>query len=333
MRVLIADDDPVSRRMLQAFLEKWSYEVVVAANGTHAWELFGCEDAPQLAILDWMMPGMTGVEVCQLVRARPGRPYVYILLLTARGLKADLLEGMDLGADDYLSKPFDPKELKARLHVGGRIVKLQDELISAREALRFQATHDPLTGACNRGEIFVTLRRELARSEREDTSVGVILLDLDHFKRINDTLGHLAGDAVLQEAVKRINACVRPYDVIGRYGGEEFLIVAPATDAMGTLGEAERIRACVAEKAFETAAGSIAVTASLGVCATDQSTQTKGEKLIDPQALLAASDAALYRAKEQGRNRVELTSPSDLAVTIAAELEAATNVLQQEHQR
>jgi two-component system cell cycle response regulator len=333
MKVLIADDDPVSRRMLQAFLEKWSYKVVVAENGAHAWELFGREDAPRLAILDWMMPGMTGVEVCQQVRARPGRPYVYILLLTARGLKEDLLEGMNAGADDYLSKPFDPKELKARLQVGGRIVELQDELIAAREALRFQATHDPLTGACNRAEILVALRRELARNQREGGSVGVILLDLDHFKRINDTWGHLAGDAVLQEAVKRINACVRPYDVIGRYGGEEFLIVVPATDAMGALGEAERIRACLAEKAFETPGGSIAVTASFGVCAAGQSSYAKDKKLIDPKILLAASDAALYRAKEQGRNRVEIAAPSDLAAAITPELAAAPNELQQEHQK
>lgn len=331
MRVLIADDDPVSRRMLQAFLEKWSYKVVVAENGSHAWELFGNEDAPRLAILDWMMPGMTGVEVCQQVRARPGCPYVYILLLTARGQKEDLLEGMNAGADDYLSKPFDPKELKARLHVGGRIVELQDELIAAREALRFQATHDALTGACNRAEVIETLRRELARRHREGGSVGVILLDLDHFKRINDTLGHLAGDAVLQETVKRMSACVRPYDAIGRYGGEEFLIVAPSTDAMGALGEAERIRACLEQRIFESSAGSIAVTASFGVAAADQLPAGKGPGPVDPKILLAASDAALYRAKEQGRNRVEIASPADFAASKTPE--PATVGLQEENQK
>jgi two-component system cell cycle response regulator len=312
MRILIAEDDAVSRRVLQAFLQKWGFEVVAATDGEAAWHILEQEDAPRLAVLDWMMPGLAGIEVCRRVRARLERPYVYMLLLTARGQKEDLLEGMKFGADDYISKPFDPKELQARLHVGQRIVQLQDELITAREALRFQATHDFLTGARNRAEILETLRRELARSRREGSAVGVILLDLDHFKRVNDTWGHLAGDAVLQEAVKRLNSCVREYDAIGRYGGEEFLIVTPATDSMGALGQAERIRACIEATPFETPAGRISVTASLGVAATDLLLVAKDQASVNPQVLLAAADSALYRAKDQGRNRADVATTSEI---------------------
>jgi len=161
--------------------------------------------------------------------------------------------------------------------------------------------------------------------------VGVILLDLDYFKRINDQLGHLAGDAVLQEAVKRMNACVRPYDVIGRYGGEEFLIVVPSTDAMGALGEAERVRVCLEQKIFETSAGSIAITASFGVAAADQILPAKYLGPIDPKILLAASDAALYRAKRHGRNRVEIATAADFAGTKVSE--PSRHELQEENQK
>lgn len=305
-RILVAEDDLVSRRLLERFLVKWGFEVVLASNGSDAWQVLQKEDTPRLAVLDWMMPELEGTEVCQMVRKLADRPYVYILLLSARSQKQDVLEGLKAGADDYLTKPFDMEELQARLYVGKRIIELQDNLIAARETLRFQATHDALTHLANRGEIFEVLRREMARHRREKNSLGIALADLDHFKSINDTYGHAAGDAVLQEAARRMTASVRVYDTVGRYGGEEFLIIVPSSDESGTAALAERIRAAISSRPMEAGTTLADVTVSLGVAS------SAGQHPMDAEALLRAADAALYRAKERGRNRVELATPADL---------------------
>jgi len=296
--VLIAEDDPVSRHLLEAFLVKWGYEVVAVTDGTAAEHELWSDDAPRLAILDWMMPGTNGVDICREVRRRAAEPYIYILLVTAKGQKEDVLRGLEAGADDYLTKPYDPSELRARLHTGGRMVELHAQLITAREQLRVEATHDPLTGLWNRSAVLEFLQKELARSEREKSSVAVILADVDKFKNINDTSGHLGGDAVLREVAGRLRASVRPYDGIGRYGGEEFLVVAPGCDAAGALKLAERLRASVGDTPVATFEGIFAVTLSLGV-GTNRETCRADD-------LVRAADAALYRAKEAGRNRVEV---------------------------
>ena len=294
-KILVADDDPVSRRMLESFLTKWNYDVTVVPDGTSALQVLDREDAPRLAVLDWMMPGMEGVQICQLIRARADRPYVYVLLLTARGEKQDLLKGLALGADDYLTKPFDSQELQARLHVGTRILELQDKLVS-------QARHDSLTGFLNRKAIFDTLQREVIRSLRNGNPLALIIADLDHFKAVNDTHGHPAGDAVLQEAARRILASTRTYDSVGRYGGEEFLIVAPGCGVTEAALLAERLRKGVAENAFNASGCAIAVTMSLGVA--DASSAQNAEEL------LRLADEALYKAKAGGRNRVEISGGS-----------------------
>lgn len=306
-RVLIAEDDPVSCHLLKSFLQKWDYDVVVVTDGTAALRILEGEDTPRLAVLDWMMPGMEGPQICKRVRERKNRPYVYVLLLTARSEKQDLLQGLQLGADDYLTKPFDSDELRARLLVGERILSLQDDLISAREQLLFRATHDLLTGIFNRGSVMDALRSELSRHGREGRPFGVILVDIDHFKNVNDTYGHLCGDEVLQTVARRMKECVRPYDTVGRYGGEEFLIIAAAADAAGTMALAERIRAVVGSKPVATQAGDVPVTVSLGVAI------TSGAPGVDPQALLRRADEALYRAKDQGRNRSELAESPEPA--------------------
>lgn len=308
-RILIAEDDPVSLRVLQAFLAKWKYEVVAVTDGLEALRILQSDDAPSLAILDWMMPGMEGPEVCRRVRQLHGRPYVYILLLTARNLKGDLLRGLAFGADDYLTKPFDAMELRARLHVGLRILDLQHNLIAAREELRFKATYDTLTELCNRGVILEALGREYARRAREGGSFGIILADLDHFKLVNDSYGHLAGDEVLRQTARRMRSCVRPYDIIGRYGGEEFLIVVPASDRDSTGALAERIRSVVAAGPFHFDDREIPATISMGVVICDD------ENAPELQSLLRLADEALYRAKHAGRNRVE-SSSSELLPSI-----------------
>jgi diguanylate cyclase (GGDEF)-like protein len=304
-RVLIADDDPLSRRMLEAFLTKSGYRVVTAVDGVDALRILSAEDCPPLAILDWMMPGLEGPQVCERVRALPERPYVYILLLTARNDKQDLLNGFQSGADDYLTKPFDAQELRARLHVGQRILKLQDSLIAAREEMRFHATHDLLTGIDNRSVAIDAMNRESSRQARGGGSFGVVLLDLDHFKNVNDTLGHLAGDEVLKEASRRMKLAIRPYDTVGRYGGEEFLVVVPSSDGEGALALAERIREAIQAAPVTTQAGDVRVTASCGVAASTESNR------LDSHTLLRLADEALYRAKERGRNRSEPAAYDD----------------------
>jgi diguanylate cyclase (GGDEF)-like protein len=305
-RILIAEDDPVSRRVLEVFLAKRGYDVAIATNGLDALEILQTQDTRRLAVLDWMMPEMEGIQVCQRVREQADKPYVYIVLLTARSQKEDMLEGLKSGADDYLTKPFDPQELHARLLVGQRILDLQDNLIRAREELRFRATHDALTGVSNRGAILDTLRREQSRQMREGGSFGIVMVDLDHFKKINDMYGHMCGDVVLQEASKRMRASVRPYDTIGRYGGEEFLIVVPSSDGLGTMGLAERIRKTIESTPVTTHWGDVPITASLGIAASESANP------LNPDTILRLADEALYRAKEQGRNRSELATRANL---------------------
>lgn len=298
MRILLAEDDAVSCLLLEETLQHWGYEITVATNGLAAWRELQAPDAPRLAILDWMMPRMDGLEICRELRKLTDRPYTYVLLLTAKGTKQDMVQGLESGADDYLTKPVDPAELKARLGAGQRILDLQDKLLAAQEALRHLATRDPLTSLWNHGAIMEILERELARGQREGSPVGVIMGDLDHFKRINDTHGHMVGDAVLREAAQRMREVLRSYDMIGRYGGEEFLIVLPACDAATTTALAERIRESIAQMIIDPSDQALPVTISFGTTASDQ------VQAVDAGRLLRTADAALYRAKHAGRNRV-----------------------------
>jgi diguanylate cyclase (GGDEF)-like protein len=305
MKILIADDEQVSRLMLQRLLTKWGYEVVSAEDGINAWEQLNRPDAPRIALLDWMMPGRNGVDVCREIRAHRPDPYTYILLLTAKDAKESVVEGLESGADDYLTKPFHPQELKARLRVGIRLLELEDTLVQAREAMRFKATHDALTGVWNRGTILETLDREISRSRREGASLGVLIGDLDHFKSVNDSCGHLTGDEVLRETTARIQACVRPYDAVGRFGGEEFLILLPGCDATATADKAEQLRAAIGQQPIETLTGPLRITMSFGAIATaNWPDETANHVLL-------MVDAALYRAKEEGRNRVAMAGAAE----------------------
>src|SRR5579872_4421870 len=300
MRILIADDSVVSRHLLDATLRGWGYEVVVACDGNEAWRILEADNAPKIAILDWMMPGLTGPGVCRKVRAnaKDKDMYTYILLLSSKSQREDLIEGMESGADDYLTKPFDQHELKVRLRPGVRILELQGELISAREELRDQATKDFLTRIWNRSSILDILSRELQRGMRESRPVGVILADLDHFKSVNDTYGHFAGDAVLREFVRRMSGSIRPYDAIGRYGGEEFLVVLPGCDSSVTEKQAERMRETLATEPMWFNEESQLVTCSFGA------TAWLPGSVPSEEGLIRVADDALYVAKRQGRNRV-----------------------------
>jgi two-component system cell cycle response regulator len=315
MKILIAEDDAVTRRRLESNLLNWDYEVLVAKDGDEAWRALQGEDAPRLAILDWMMPGMDGIKVCEEARKLKGEPYIYILILTAKGRKVDIIQGLDAGADDYLIKPYDAHELKARLRAGRRILALQEALLSARDALRFQATLDPLTGLWNRNAILATLKRELLRAERQGSALAIFMADFDGFNQVNETYGYLAGDSVLREAADRIRSVSRLYDAVGRYGGEEFIIIAPGCEISEAVTQAERIRASISDKAVDQSEGMIYLTLSVGAVAIDRE-----HAITDPNLLIRASVTALSRAKELGANRVELARAEDVQGLASAKL-------------
>ncbi len=298
MKIMVADDDPVTRHLLQTSLERWQHEVILATDGIRAMEILFGPESPQIALLDWMMPGIDGVEICRELRKRNTGPYVYTLLLTARTTKDDVLKGLEAGADDYLIKPFDLLELQARLRTGKRIIDLQGQLIAAREAMRDQATHDPLTGSWNRRALVEIIKREIERARREKSSFALLMLDLDHFKQINDTMGHQAGDQVLQEVTRRVQAVIRPYDSVGRYGGEEFLVLVSGYDCQSALGLGERVRLSICTVPFAIHTHPIALTISIGIACIGADP--------DLENLIRRADEALYNAKSEGRNCCKL---------------------------
>jgi len=316
--VLIAEDDPIFRRVLQSWLQKWNYSVTALENGLDAWQLLQQDDCPPMAILDWVMPGLDGIDVCRRIRSHQQGAYKYVLLLTSKESKEDVVAGLEAGADDYLTKPFDVNELRARVRAGKRILELQGALVKAHTELQFEAAHDHLTGLWNRGAIMDLLQRETQRTVRIGEPLGVIMADLDHFKRINDSYGHPIGDAVLREVAHRLLASVRNYDYVGRYGGEEFLIVLTACAPSDLVATAERMRAFVSEKPVDTDVGPIPVTISIGLAAQHLS----GLELPKGEELVRAADSALYTAKANGRNRVEC-APESIAPS-----PARTSVLQ-----
>jgi diguanylate cyclase (GGDEF)-like protein len=270
--------------------------LIVAENGTKAWEMLRGLDPPSLALLDWVLPGIDGLELCRRIRMLGANgTYIYTVMLTAKDRKQNLLTAMEAGADDYLAKPVDPSELKARILVGKRIVDLQ-------QSLQFAATHDFLTGLLNRAEILASLERELSRSGRDDKPAGVILADLDHFKEINDALGHAAGDEVLKEVALRLKSDLRIYDLAGRYGGEEFLLVLPSCDLCTATRRADEIRRLVTGKPIATPSRTVPITISMGVAATNSNSD------LTAGTVLQHADAALYRAKRAGRNCVQAFS-------------------------
>jgi two-component system, cell cycle response regulator len=312
MKILIADDEAISRRLLEKTLKREGYEVIAVDNGRQALQQLSLPDAPRLALLDWMMPEMDGPSVCQAIRQRHDQPYVHIVLLTSRGSKQDVVAGLEAGADDYLTKPWDSAELNARLRVGQRILQLEDRLVEARETMRFKATHDPLTSLFNRGVIVDLLARELTRTRREQGCTVVMLADLDHFKEINDSYGHIVGDEVLREIARRLLSSARSYDFVGRYGGEEFLIVLNNCDSSQAVTRAEEVRSGISNRPIQTARGPLSVTMSLGVLATRECDRDLVEQI------LSETDQALYRAKADGRNCVRLATRSTLCALPAA---------------
>jgi diguanylate cyclase (GGDEF)-like protein len=302
VKALVADDDTASRILLQKVLTKWGYEVVTASSGEEAWRILTGEDPPDLAVIDWMMPELDGVEVCRRIRALELSSPPYIMLLTSRGDKQDVATGLESGASDYVQKPYDHDELRARLLVGRRFAELNRKLLETQSELRRQALTDPLTHIMNRRAILARLNEEMARAPRQGLPLSIGVLDIDHFKSINDRFGHAGGDGVLQIVVDRALKALRPYDAIGRIGGEEFLIVMPGVGSRDTEIVLERLRRAIGETPMVAQGGEVVVTVSIGGA-------VSGGETIDE--FLNNADDALYRAKDQGRDRVVMYKPRD----------------------
>lgn len=298
MRVLVADDDLVSRLMLQAAVEGLGHECLVARDGTRAWALY-VEHGPDVLITDQMMPGVDGLELCRRIRDHQGSSYTYIVLATSLAGRADVLAGMEAGADDYLTKPLDPFDLETRLVAARRVTALHAELDRYRRDLAHLACTDPLTQLRNRLSLDGDLAAIHARSQRHGRPYAVAMCDVDHFKSYNDTLGHQAGDQALHAVAAALTAQLRQGDVVYRYGGEEFLVIMPDQDLAAGTTAAERLRRAVEDLGLAHPASPTAgvVTVSIGVAASTGVGQAGVE-------LLKASDDALYRAKSAGRNRV-----------------------------
>jgi two-component system, cell cycle response regulator len=316
LKILVADDEALSRRLLEKTLERAGYEVIAVENGRQALGELCKLEGPRLALLDWVMPEIDGPGVCRAIRSRSEQKYVYMVLLTSKGTKEETVLGLESGADDYLTKPFNAEELRARLRVGERVLLLEDRLVEARENMRFRATHDQLTSLLNRGALMELLTRELVRSRREQKSTAILLGDVDHFKRVNDTMGHTIGDEVLVEIASRLLDAVRSYDFVGRYGGEEFLVVLNSCDPNYAPGRAEEIRKSISNRQMLTARGPLSLSMSFGVLLSSD----WGPKSVEE--LLHEVDNALYRAKAAGRDCMRIAKPP-------AEVEESSSVLPQ----
>jgi len=299
LRVLVAEDENLSRRLLVNVLESWGYSVVVACNGDEAWDQLCAPDPPPLVLLDWMMPGIDGLEICRRLRADAARPYGYVIMLTAQDSTADLVQALDAGADDFIAKPFRREELRVRLRAGQRIVTLQQEL-------HHRGSYDQLTGLLNRRTFIESLQRVTTRAALSHAELGLAVLDVDHFKRINDVHGHQAGDTVLSEVATRLLAAIRPTDLACRYGGEEFVVAMPGCSVKAAAQIGERLRSAIADVPFALPHTSLHLTISIGIFVAALAERPSYENL------LSAADRALYRAKANGRNRVEIADPFEV---------------------
>jgi len=300
--ILIAEDNPSSRKVLEKILQKAGYEVTSVENGRKALEAFKDAFFP-IVLTDWMMPEMDGLKLCRAIRENTSRGYVFIILLTAKDSKDDIVSGLEAGADDYLIKPPNYAELIARIKTGIRILNLERSLKKANEEIRILSITDPLTGIYNRGYLNQRLPQEIQRARRYRAPLSLILCDIDHFKKVNDTYGHQIGDQVLKEFVQCIKESIRNnVDWAARYGGEEFIIVLPETDLIGACFVAERLRHVISRRVIKVKDQAIHITASFGVSAIDSTTP---DDKISSEALINEADKFLYQAKQEGRNRVK----------------------------
>ncbi|MGB9068978.1 MAG: diguanylate cyclase [Candidatus Acidiferrales bacterium] len=297
--VLVADDSPVYRKLVEQTLADEDCVAVFAKSGNQAIEIFE-HGQPDLVITDWNMPDLTGIELCRRIRASASTRYTYVIILTGKAEKENVVQGLSAGADDYLAKPFDRDEFLARVGVGRRLIDLHRQIEAKNRLLEELALTDSLTGVPNRRAIEAWSSRQLSGAARHGFSLWMVLIDLDHFKRINDSYGHEAGDAVLKKFAEILRSHTRLSDISGRIGGEEFLFVLTHADRDGTMMVVDRIRQQLAAEKFVFDGATVQVTASFGISG------FSGKSAPEFEELLAQADDALYRAKDNGRNRIEL---------------------------
>jgi len=300
LEILLVEDSQTQALKLKLMLENHGYQVNTATNGQEGMHML-MNQPVSTVITDWMMPEMDGRELCQAIRQHDFENYVYILLLTAKDAKDDIIEGLEAGADDYLIKPVDDAELIARLTTANRIISLESSLKQRNKEIALLSITDPLTKIFNRGYLNDNLPKALKRAERYQLPLSILLVDIDHFKGVNDRYGHLAGDRVLKTFVDDINQALRrDLDWIARYGGEEFIIVLPETGHSGALAAAEKFRHIVESGRTATKQGPIQITASFGIATVSN---TADIDRISMDTLINTADRSLYKAKQAGRNR------------------------------
>jgi two-component system cell cycle response regulator len=296
-RVLVAEDDATTREYLSTLLEMHGFDVLLADDG-HQAVARAREGHVDLALVDVMMPGMDGLDCCRLLKGLFPDSFLPIVLLTARSDTDSRVAGLRIGADDYVSKPFDDRELIARIGNLVRLKRMHDEISEAKDRLARLAVRDDLTELYNYRYLQTRLTEEYKRAERYREALSCVMVDVDHFKLINDRHGHDVGDRTLREISARLRDSVREVDVVARYGGEEFLLLLPSTNFSGALSVAERVWRSIGSKAFQLGDGEGRVTASLGVAVyPSRDIKSKDE-------LLKAADRALYQAKHEGRDRI-----------------------------
>lgn len=299
LHALVADDDKASASLLTSLLSSWGIPTAVAYDGVEALEVMMQAVPPSLLILDWEMPGYSGIELCEKIRQLDTSNPPYIIICTARDSAEHVAQGLNLGANDYIAKPFDTQVLKARVEVGRRTLKLQSRLMEAMARLDHLASYDELTGLFNRRALFERVREDFARAKRTQTRLCFAVCDIDWFKEINDKFGHPAGDEILRQLGELFQHQLRPYDRVGRVGGEEFLLLFQVKDEQNAYQVLERIRECVAQHHFEYEGRTIPVTLSLG--ATFVSPREDSPRV---ESYFSHADKALYQAKAKGRNTV-----------------------------
>ncbi|WP_320039995.1 diguanylate cyclase [uncultured Desulfobacter sp.] len=298
MKILIAEDDPIFKAILENNLKKWGYQVTSTSDGRQAWDIISKPGCPNLVISDWMMPEMDGLQLCRNMRAQAAPRYIYFILLTAKGEQQDILQGLEAGVDDYLTKPIDYMELKYRIHIGERIIRLEEKVLEL-------ARKDSLTDTLNRRAFMEKLDEELERAARNKVPLSLLMTDIDHFKQVNDQYGHIAGDRVLKQFVAQMAKIIRPYDFIGRYGGEEFILCLPDCSISQGRDIAERMRSKIETTAMHISQSRppIHITSSFGVSSFTSTNEQTAESLIKN------ADDALYSAKNKGRNCVRMAQP------------------------
>ncbi len=296
-RILVVDDHEDNVELLRARLEARGYRVEAAADGQQALDRVFAEP-PDLVLLDVMMPRIDGKEVARRIKADPALPFVPVIMQTALDSTEHMVEGLDAGADDYIAKPINFAELEARVKALLRIKALQEELARANDELRRMSQTDGLTGVDNRRHIEERLTEAFEHAARLNEPLAVVMTDVDHFKSVNDTYGHQAGDAVLRQVAEVLRETAREIDRVGRYGGEEFLVLLPGANVEDARHYAERARAAVAAREFAYEGGALRRTLSAGVAAWPH------PDVRHQEALVKLADDALYVAKTAGRNRV-----------------------------